>query len=164
MRRSMGYYALLFGGALILTIVGLIALVIGLTLTAPGLARFLTDGGGSSGVTVVTLLLPAMLTAQAFWKTEGRAMTRGEGWGLATICAAISVALSGAAFVLGARVAASAGQGGQILDMLADAPGIVAVVLGLAFLVVLLVNKLFFWSTIRGEIKRAERAARRAER
>ncbi|WP_341863667.1 ABZJ_00895 family protein [Gymnodinialimonas sp. 57CJ19] len=157
MAKPLLYYVFRF----IVSVIGMGALLFGaaylLLRFAPNLAETLMTGPAMIGASTSIFVVPPFQVGQSFFRHEGRAMSGGEGWGLAAIC---SVIFTGAV-VAGAYLGLS--RNTEAWDRLLAENGddlLLALVpmVGLA-VVLMLLFKLFFWAAIRGQLKRAATAA-----
>ena len=130
---------------------------------APAFAERVLSGGGRSGASVVVMIMPPLLVAQAFYKHEQRRMRASEGWTLALIFAVISFALSAAALWAGLASTQTTQEFSRDVSALwgQESRIMMGAFAALAVFLVL-TNKLMLWSGIRGEIKKAERLAAKA--
>lgn len=163
MNRSFGYYCLQFAWLTLLVTAALIAISQALYTFAPDLANSLFSGGGGTGAGVVAVILPAMLVGQMFYKHEQRVMGRGEGWSMALVFTVLSIAVSGAIFMVllqffqpeEAAVAEMTAIWNNDRQVLLTIAGVFAVML-------IPLNRLMLWSGVRGALKNEEKLAARA--
>ena len=165
MNKSIGFYSVRYAVFYVIMIAVVVAITYAAYTFVPDLADTIFSGGGGSGVGVVTLILPPMLVAQAFYKNEGRAMTRGEGWKLAFIFTVLAFLLSAVVFWGGTFIEPLSQQESSEMNMLFNEErDILVIVVAFAAVFVLLTNMLMLWSGVRGEVKKAEKIAAKAAR
>jgi len=154
MKKFSFHYVMRHVGTLLVTCLAIFALFYAIGTFAPDLLTSIPPGS-EVGLIVVLLFLPPMMTARAFYKHELRPMRSGEGWLLAIACT-LGGFLALAMLVVGANTAlygTAAGQG-EVGALLNDVTGLV-IFAAILCVVVLLINRLFFWATIKGEMKKA---------
>lgn len=158
MQKSVGYYVGRFTLFHVVTLVTIVALAMAFFTIAPALATRVLAGPGMSGIGVATFIVPPMLVGQVFFRNEQRAMTRGEGWGLALAFTFVVFAIAAAVLFVMAQFDRSLHY---VLTDVRD--GIMILVGSLALLasIILSICRLTLWSSIRGQIKKAERLARK---
>lgn len=160
MVKSFGYYCARYVGFAVMITVAMVAIVYGMYAVIPDVATRLFEGGGGSGVGVVTVILPAMMVAQVFYKHEQRRMSRGEGWSMAVVFTVLAFAVSAAFFAASLQFAPLTGEEGESLSALwNDESSLLFTIGGVFAMFLVLINRLMLWSGVRGEMKKAERAA-----
>lgn len=165
MNKSFGFYCGRFVLFSVLTYAFIFAAAFAAYAFAPDLAAGIFEGGGSSGVGVVTVIVPAMLVAQRFYANESRPMTRPEGWGMAFVFTILAFVISGlVAFASFEFVGLNAAEKAELTSFLADEAQLIMIVGAIIFVMYFLAVRLMLWSGIRGEIKKAERLAAKAAR
>ena len=120
----------------------------------PQVAAWFYGSGASTGLNVAALMLPGIYLGQKWVRTEGVAMPRGIGWGLALCCAVIAMLLSAVLAVV-MLWGDAAGQA-----MWADVRREMGLFWGVAaamFVFVILITRLAIWTAVRGELKRLAR-------
>lgn len=160
MNRSFGYYCLrYFGFSLLITLV-IAVLVYATYALAPDLAATLFEG--RMGLGVVSVIVPAMMVAQVFYRKEARKMTSRESWLMAFAFAVLAFAVN-LTLVWGSWqfVPLSVSETNDLSQLWANGRDILLIIAAIFAVVLVLLNKLMFWSAFRGEIKAAERKAAR---
>jgi hypothetical protein len=165
LNKSFGFYGMVYVGYAVLIIAISIAAIFTFEAIAPDLAASLFTSGTGSSVGFVLVILPPLMVAQRFYTLEQRRTTRREGWILAVL-------FTGLAFVVGAAFAvrgalfdpASAESLRELGAIFREDMSFTVIFVSVFALFILLINKLFIWAGIRGEIKKAEREAIKAGR
>lgn len=160
MNKSVTYYSFVYTATYVLALVALFAITYGLFMFAPDLAESIFEGGGGTGASVMTLVMPPMMAAQSFYKHERRRLTRGEGWGMAVLFTVLAFVLSAATFWLSLKLQVLTPRDIADLTSIWNEYQTVFFYVGAAFAVfILLLNKLMLWSAVRGAIKQEEKKA-----
>ncbi len=153
------YYPLRF----LLTVIGSLAILWGISQLmiqfAPSMAQTLLTGPGAVGMFVALMIFPPIALAQSFYRREARPMRGPEGLLLALVCAILFTVT-----VLGVVYYSLSLYPGSLEQVQRDIGGewaVAAIPMVFFALVLAGVYRLFFWATIRGQMKRAARAAPR---
>ena len=165
MTKSIGFYSFRYGLYYVLVIAAIFAAIYALKTFAPDLAASL-HGGGSSGVGAVSIILPPMMVAQAFYRHESRAMTRGEGWSMAVIFTILAFVLTAGMMYAGTLIQPlSTYELSELQYLLNEERNMLLIVVAVGAVFLLLTNRLMLWAGVRGELKKAEKiAARKASK
>ncbi|MBU2994549.1 ABZJ_00895 family protein [Octadecabacter sp. 1_MG-2023] len=165
MTKSFGFYCTRFVIYSVAVILMSVAIIWGAYAFAPDLAATFFQGGSGTGMGIVTVLLPAMLVAQQFYKHEQRRMTSGEGWSMAFVFTVLTFAVSAAMIWVGTLIVPLTDvERGTMADMWNNDSQLLMMIAGGFAVFLILVIKLMLWSGVRGEIKKAERLAAKAAR
>ncbi len=123
---------------------------------APTWAEWFYGTGGLTGLNVAAIMLPGIYLGQKFFRSEGRTMTRKEGWSLAILCTCIASVI-----IVGLLMWMQANDPWFALELqkAQDMPGFVPTMLAVGFLILLVITRLAMWSAGRGEARRAARTA-----
>lgn len=117
MQRTFSHYV---GRYLLILIAGCVVVIVltGLAYSfAPDFAARIFDGGGRAGISLAALMVPAMLLAQHFLRSEGRAMRNAEAWRYTGVFTLLVIALNVIVLVMVARVTM---QGLSFPDMMVE--------------------------------------------
>ncbi|MEJ6393626.1 ABZJ_00895 family protein [Gymnodinialimonas sp. 2305UL16-5] len=157
MNRSLAYYVLRFA----LSVIGVTAMIWGVSVLlaqfAPEIAQMVFGGPAAIGIGVAIMIFPPLQLARVFYANEERRMGRGEGWSLAFICATLfTLVLTGLTF---AALSQRAGALAEMQQVIGSDLAIAMLPLAILAVILTLIYRLFFWATIRGEVRRAERRA-----
>lgn len=119
-------------------------------------------GGMVIGGSIGALLGPAAIVARLFLKHEGRGASFGEGLTLSALFAFVLIAISFAVTAILNYVLHGAWSGYADLESLnAEVGSGLVVIFLVAFVILTLMIWLFFWSAIRGEMKKAAKKSKR---
>lgn len=164
MNKSVGFYSLRFAIFFVLAVVMVYAIISAMYAFLPAVAeQFLSSG--STGASVVTVIMPPMMVAQTFYKHESRVMTGRESWLLAAIFTALGWVLSaGAVGIILTLQPLNAYEINDLKSLFSDGQSIVMMVIAFFVVFTLMINKLMLWSGCRGEAKKAGRLAAKAAR
>jgi hypothetical protein len=161
MNKSFGYYCLRYVGFSLLITALIVAIVYGIYAAAPVFAAWVFEG--RAGLGVVSVIVPAMMAAQVFYRLEQRKMTSGESWSMAVAFMLLAFAVNGLLVWASLKIVPlSYGETNELVQLWQNGRDILMIIAAVFALVLL--NKLMFWSGIRGEIKTAERKAAKAAR
>ncbi|MCF2905138.1 ABZJ_00895 family protein [Octadecabacter sp. CECT 8868] len=165
MTKSFGFYCTRFVIYNIAVILAIVAIIWAAHTFMLDLAARYFQGGSGSGMGVVSVIVPAMLVAQQFYKHEQRRMTAGEGWFMAVVFTLLTFAVSAVMIGVGTLIVPlTDGERGAMADMWNNDSQLLMMIAGGFAVFLILVIKLMLWSGVRGEIKKAERLAAKAAR
>ncbi|SMX44350.1 ABZJ_00895 family protein [Octadecabacter ascidiaceicola] len=165
MNKSLGFYSLRYAMYYVIVVVAVFVIAFCLYRFLPDIAESIFSGGGGTGVSVVSVILPPMLVAQLFYKHEVRRMTGGEGWMLAFVFTVLAFVLSAATLWIGIILQPLAEyEAAGLLSLWNEERDILLIVAAVTAVVLILINKLMLWSGVRGSIKQEERLAAKQAR
>lgn len=155
MEKSFGYYVVRFT----ISLIGVFGFIYGVTFLmarfAPDLAETILTGPAAFAAGFAVFILPPLQTGQSFFQHEARPMRRGEGWGLAAICALIfTAAIMGVTYL---SIANDPQRAAELATALDDGVVVALIPMVLFAVLMMLIFRLFFWASIRGQMKRAAR-------
>ena len=162
MNKSFVHYSLLYVGCYIATLVIGVAFVFSLTVFAPTFATSVLDNGGGQAVTIATIAVPPMLFGHWFYRHEGRGMYAGEGWLMAILFMVLGLVVS---FALVSIYFAFVGLSFfELFPFLEGETTLLVNLLGIYSTIIMLLNRLGLWASIRSSIRRGEAAAAKTDR
>jgi hypothetical protein len=124
---------------------------------APGLLQGGMDSGAMIGALVGLVMVPVLSVAKAFHASEGRHVTGTEGIVMSVIFALSTLLIVAVATVIMNQLMTGSLVGYGNLDDLTADPAALGILVGGAFVTLVLVYRLFLWAGIRGEMVRASR-------
>lgn len=158
MNKSFVHYSLLYVVCYIATLVIGVALVFALTVFAAGVL----DNGGGQAVTIATIAVPPMLVGHWFYRHEGRGMYAGEGWLMAILFMILGLAVS---FALVSIYFAFVGLSFfELFPFLRGETKLLVNLLGIYATIIVLLNRLGLWASIRSAMRRGKAAVAKTDR
>jgi|GEM_PF-5382378 len=162
MNKSFVHYSLLYVGCYLATLVIGVALVFSLTVFAPTFAAGVLDNGGGQAVTIATIAVPPMLVGHWFYRHEGRGMYAGEGWLMAILFMLLGLAVS---FALVSIYFAFVGLSFfELFPFLRGETKLLVSLLGFYAIIIMLLNRLGLWASIRSAMRRSKAAVAKTDR
>ena len=162
MNKSFVHYSLLYVGCYIATLAIGVGLVFFLTVFAPTFAAGVLDNGGGQAVTIATIAVPPMLVGHWFYRHESRGMSAGEGWLMAVLFMVLGLAVS---FALVSIYFSFVGLSFfELFPFLRGETKLLVNLLGIYATIIVLLNRLGLWASIRSAIRRGNVAASKIDR